>query len=102
MTNDQKDSTRTALEVGVKPMGYRLPDRARVGAVRLQIADLERSLAYYTHALGFRVLSRTESAAVLGPQSGPAVPLIELHEQRGVRPVPRRGLLGLYHFAILL
>jgi catechol 2,3-dioxygenase len=27
---------------------------------------------------------------------------VELHEHTGARPVPRRGALGLYHFAILL
>jgi catechol 2,3-dioxygenase len=30
------------------------------------------------------------------------VPLVELHEKTGAHPVPRHGLLGLYHFAILL
>src|SRR4030095_8347351 len=29
-------------------------------------------------------------------------PLVELVEQPGVQPVPRGGLLGLYHFAVLL
>jgi catechol 2,3-dioxygenase len=100
-------------EPGIRPDGYRLPDAARIGAVRLQVADLARSLGYYTTVLGFRVLSRTGSVAVLGPHGsailvvdtdpqGPRRPLIELHERRGVRPVPPRGLLGLYHFAILL
>ena len=28
--------------------------------------------------------------------------LVELNEKKGARTVPRRGLLGLYHFAILL
>jgi catechol 2,3-dioxygenase len=28
--------------------------------------------------------------------------LVELHERKGARPVPRRGLLGLYHYAILV
>ncbi len=28
--------------------------------------------------------------------------LVELHERPGVKPAPRRGRLGLYHFAILL
>jgi catechol 2,3-dioxygenase len=28
--------------------------------------------------------------------------MLELHERPGARPVPRRGRLGLYHFAILL
>lgn len=100
-------------EHGIPPDGYRLPDAARIGAVRLQVSDLARSLVYYTTVLGLRVLSHTGSMAVLGPQGsamlvvntdpkGPRRPLIELHERRGIRPVPRRGLLGLYHFAILL
>lgn len=109
-----RDMTSTGrMDVGVRPPGYRLPDAARIGAVRLQVSNLTRSLAYYTTVLGFRVMSRTSSVAVLGPQGsatlvvntdpkGPRRPLIELHECRGVRPVPRRGLLGLYHFAILL
>lgn len=101
------------MDVGIRPGGYRLPDAARIGAVRLQVSDLARSLVYYTTVLGLRVLSQTGSVAVLGTQGsgalgvntdpkGPRRPLIELHERRGIRPVPRRGLLGLYHFAILL
>jgi catechol 2,3-dioxygenase len=89
------------VDVGIHPDGYRLPDVACIGAVRLQVSDLAHSLVYYTSVLGFRVLSQTGSVAVLGPH-GSAAPLVELHERRGIRPVPRRGLLGLYHFAILL
>ena len=94
-------STVDRLDVGIRADGYRLPDAARIGAVRLQVSDLARSLVYYTTVPGLRVLSQTGSMAVLGPQGSP-VPLVELHERRGIRPVPRRGLLGLYHFAILL
>jgi catechol 2,3-dioxygenase len=31
-----------------------------------------------------------------------ATPLVELHQRPGATPAPRRGQLGLYHFAILL
>ena len=86
---------------GVAPAGYRLPADARLGPVRLQVSDLERSLEYYQRVLGFAVLERAAGSAVLGPQ-GSLSPLIELHERPGARAVPRRGLLGLYHFAILL
>ncbi len=102
MTDDRaKGSTVDSLHVGIRPDRYRLPDAAHIGAVRLQVSDLARSLVYYTTVIGFRVLSQTGSVAVLGPH-GSAAPLIELHERHGIRPVPRRGLLGLYHFAILL
>lgn len=79
----------------------RLPDETRVGAVRLEIADLARSLAYYREILGLRVLSRDAGHALLGTVAD-TWPLVELREQPGARPAPARGRLGLYHFAILL
>jgi catechol 2,3-dioxygenase len=86
---------------GEAPSGYRLPEGTRLGRVRLQIADLARSLAYYEGTLGMRVLRRDGSSALLGPQ-GADTPLVELHERAGVRAVPRRARTGLFHFAILL
>jgi catechol 2,3-dioxygenase len=86
---------------GIAPPGFRLPDATRVGRVRLQISDLERSLAYYRDVLGFGVLERSRDRATLGAH-GDDRPLIELVEHAGASPVPRRGRLGLYHFAILL
>lgn len=88
-------------EYGIAPPGYRLPEETRVGRVTLQVSDLERSLAYYTEVLGFRIVARSEGRATLGPESGDDV-LIELRERPGAATVPRTGLLGLYHFAILL
>jgi catechol 2,3-dioxygenase len=86
---------------GIAPPGYRLPDATRLGRVRLQISDLERSLTYYRDVLGFRVLDRSRDRATLAAH-GDDRPLIELVERAGASPVPRRGRLGLYHFAILL
>src|SRR5436190_10914972 len=88
----------TAGSYGLAPKGFRLPAGTRVGPVRLQIADLTRSLAYYERILGLRVLERDSTSALLGAD----IPLVELHERPGVAPVPDRGRLGLYHFAILL
>jgi catechol 2,3-dioxygenase len=88
-------------DYGLRPKGYRLPDDVHLGAVRLQIADLERSVQWYGEVLGLEVLAKTASTASLGV-AGEARPLIELREKKGVRPVPKRGLLGLYHYAILL
>jgi catechol 2,3-dioxygenase len=79
----------------------RLPGETRIGAVRLQIADLARSLEYYRDHLGFAVLSTEHGIAVLGSAAA-ARPLITLHERRGARPVPHAGVLGLFHVAILL
>ena len=89
------------LDYGIAPPGYRLPDATRLGAVRLQVADLGRSLDYYQQVLGLRLLDRDTGQAALGAK-GEEQPLVVLHERPGVRPVPRSGLLGLYHFAILL
>ena len=91
--------TREITGVGIQPTGYGLPKQARIGRVRLQVSDLKRSLAYYTDILGFTASVR-DAVAVLATSDG--VPLVELHERKGSRPVPRHGRLGLYHFAILL
>lgn len=80
---------------------YRLPAGLRLGRVRLQVADLARSIEFYEDFLGMRVQSRADGGATLGPQGCETV-IVELHEHRGARAVPKRGRLGLFHFAILL
>jgi catechol 2,3-dioxygenase len=87
------------------PAGYRLPADTRLGAVRLQVADIARSVAYYQELIGLRVLETSSGRAVLGAGAGAgsdASAVVELNELAGANPVPRRGRLGLYHFAILL
>jgi catechol 2,3-dioxygenase len=69
--------------------------------VRLQVADLERSLSFYERVLGMRVIRRTADSVSLGPH-GEDREIVHLRQLRSARPVPKRGLLGLYHFAILL
>lgn len=91
----------TALDYGIPPSGYRLPEATRVGSVRLQVADLQRSIDYYAQVIGLRVVARDASTAALAAQGGKR-PLVRLHAQPGTQPVPRRGAFGLYHFAILL
>ncbi len=86
---------------GVAPAGYRLPAATRLGRVRLQVADLARSLAWYGDVLGLRVLHQADGQATLAAH-GDDRPLVELHERWGAAPAPHRGRLGLYHFAILL
>lgn len=91
---------RTAAP-GIAPDGHRLPASTRLGRVRLQVADLDRSLAWYQRVLGLRVVERDDRDARLAAQGSDA-PLVELHEQPGATPAPRRGRLGLFHFAVLL
>ncbi|MEO7996075.1 MAG: VOC family protein [Gemmatimonadaceae bacterium] len=84
----------------VAPLKYQLPTALALGSVVLQVASLDKSILYYERVLGLRVLSRTESVASLGTADGHE--LVRFHEKSGVQPVPQRGRLGLYHFAILL
>src|SRR5665213_1512690 len=86
---------------GAAPTGYRLPAGTRLGAVHLQIGDLARSIAFYRDTLGLRVVDQQAGRASLAAHDDDRV-LVELHEQPGTRAIGRRGLLGLYHFAILL
>ena len=78
----------------------RLPEQAHIGAVHLQVGDIERSLEYYQGVLGLDVLERGSGLASLGVRG--AAPLAYLIEKAGAQPVPRRGRFGLYHFALLL
>lgn len=98
-----QDGTEPALlgSYGRAPGGYRLPEGTRLGPAHLQIADLNRSLAFYQMTLGLRVLWREGPHAGLGPQDSDTT-LVMLHEHPGARVAPRRGRLGLFHFAILL
>jgi catechol 2,3-dioxygenase len=83
---------------GEAPDGFRLPAATSVGAVTLQVADLERSVEFYRTTLGLAELGRENGRAHLGAGERP---LVELRERRGARPA-RRGRLGLFHFAILM
>jgi len=90
-----------ASPFGIAPPGFHLPAATRIGRVRLQVRDLERSLEYYGRVLGLRTLMTRGAVATLGAH-GDDRPLVELHERKGARAVPRRGLLGLYHLALLV
>lgn len=72
-----------------------------IGAVRLQVADRARSVAFYRDLLGFRELTQVGDITTLGAPDS-TVPLVELVERPGASPVRQYSRLGLYHFAILL
>ena len=86
---------------GESPSGFRLPETTRLGPVRLQVADLARSVEYYGSVLGMRTIERDAISASLGPH-GENGSLVELRQLEGARPAAHRGSLGLFHFAILL
>lgn len=72
-----------------------------IGLLSLTVADLARSIAFYSQALGFEVLHHDASDATLGAAG---TPLLLLTEQADATPWPhdRYGYTGLYHFAILM
>jgi catechol 2,3-dioxygenase len=73
-----------------------LPATLRLGAVHLRVTDLDRSVAFYQHAIGLREHRREGDTAVLGAGGQELIVLTE-------RPQARRAgrHAGLYHFALL-
>lgn len=92
------DQTTNAAETMQR---YVLPPETRLGAVRLQVSDLRRSLEFYQQVLGFRVLEQADGRAVLGAH-GAGTAIVELRELPGASPAPYHARLGLYHYAVLL
>ena len=90
----------TPAPYGIHPPTFRLPAATRLGRVRLQVTNLERSLAFYTAVLGFRVIAQRDGVAGLGAHGDDRV-ILEL-SAGATTPVPRAGRQGLFHFAILL
>ncbi len=71
-----------------------LDPAASIGVVSLSVADLARSLNFYQHSLGLRILDQAATSATLGVDTA----LLRLHAQPGARLV--RRATGLYHFAL--
>ncbi len=74
-----------------------LPPDIALAHVHLTVANLERALTFYQHALGFKVHRHEGNTAHLGA-GGPD--LVVLTEAPKARPYP--GRTGLYHYAILV
>lgn len=85
---------------GLAPPRFQAGPGVRPGCVRLQVADLERSLAWYGRVLGLGAVDRQAGWAALGVPGEPV--LVELHERPGARRVLRGQRLGLFHYALLL
>ncbi|HEX3150975.1 MAG TPA: VOC family protein [Gemmataceae bacterium] len=73
----------------------------RIGHVHLKVSDLERSLAFYTGALGFELTARYGRQAAFVSAGGYHHHIgLNTWESKGGSP-PAPGSTGLYHFAIL-
>jgi catechol 2,3-dioxygenase len=73
-----------------------LPAALRLGAVHLTVTDIDRSIPFYTDAIGLRLFGNADGVATLGAGDEP---LVVLHESRSARPARRHA--GLYHYALL-
>ena len=94
------NSERTTRPYGVAPPAFQLPDATTLGPVHLQVSDLPRSLDYYQRVIGLRGEETADGNAVLTAH-GDDRALVVLRTRPGVRQA-RRGVFGLFHFALLL
>jgi catechol-2,3-dioxygenase len=53
------------LDYGIAPPGYRLPNETHLGRVKLQVADLARSLAFYERVLGMQSVTFADNRRAL-------------------------------------
>src|SRR5262245_56378851 len=78
-------------------MSVEIAGGTTVGAVHLTVGDLDRSLEYYSSAIGLDVRERSNGSASVGTSERA---LLLLDETTGAKPA--YGHTGLYHFALLL
>jgi catechol 2,3-dioxygenase len=81
---------------------FKIDPQTRIGHIHLKVSDLERSIKFYTEALGFEITSRMGRQAAFLSAGGyhHHIGLNTWESERG-SPSPV-GSPGLYHFAILL
>jgi catechol 2,3-dioxygenase len=98
MAEAPRDPEELTATAAAAPPTAAIAAGMHMGAVRLTVADLERSLAYYRDVLGLTALRREDGLAALGAPGGREVLVLE--ELAGA--APSDGHPGLYHFALLL
>ncbi|PAE08521.1 hypothetical protein CHI12_05895 [Terribacillus saccharophilus] len=79
-------------------MHYQQPPQTYIGQVKLRVADLAQSVAYYTKVIGLHIIEEEQEKVSLG--TGNKI-LLYLEEGQNLQRMPDRHA-GLYHFALLL
>ncbi len=78
----------------------KIPDNTNIQSIDLRMKDLENSLHFYSHLLGFKIIEQKENNAVLSA-TGKAPYIIKLVEDKTAK-FAHRDNTGLYHVAIKL
>lgn len=80
-------------------MGYHEKPNMYVKHVEIKVADLERSIKYYTEVIGFQILTQKENRVVFTTDGQTSI--LSIIQPEGAYQSPQKTT-GLYHFAILL
>ncbi len=78
----------------------KIPDTTKILGAELKVKDLKRSLNFYSHLIGFKIINQTESTAELSA-SGKLPYILKLAEDR-TAVYRHKGTTGLFHIAIRL
>jgi catechol 2,3-dioxygenase len=97
MAGAPRDPEELTATAAAAPPVASIAAGTHMGAVRLTVADLDRSIGYYGDALGLAALRREDGLVALGAG---ARELLVLEEVPGA--LPAHGYPGLYHFALLV
>jgi catechol 2,3-dioxygenase len=80
---------------------YKVPDHTRIGHVHLKVADLERSLEFYSGMLGFQLITRYGTQAAFISAGGYHHHIgLNTWYSKNAPPAPVHSA-GLFHVAIL-
>ncbi len=78
----------------------KIPDNVKIQSVDLKVKDINTSLNYYSHLMGFKIVSQNETSAMLSA-NGNLPYSLQLHEDKNAIHKPY-GSTGLFHIAIRL
>ena len=78
----------------------KIPDNTKILSADLKVTDLKDSLNFYSHLMGFKIISQNETSAMLSA-NGSLPYILQLHEDKNAIH-KLLGSTGLFHIAIRL